>query len=156
MILKNLQIRFSNKMPNMEEVEEEMRERARAEISNTWWVDGKVKNARSKDVSEMKTYLVRYWRNDGGWHTNYDYLPTYVFLAEDDTAAKQLALIYTSLHKSDDEEFRIHNLAEVDFSKREVKIKRRDTSICTGTKRKQLEKMINNAHFDRFEDAIFK
>ena len=142
-------------MPDMEEVQAERNARARAEVSNPWWLNEKVKNAKNRKASEMKTYLVRYWRNDGSWHNDHwDPNPTYSFYAKSDDEAMNIALGYISVNKVGNEDFWIDKLAEVKFEKREVVVQ--DYKPETFGNNKTLERKLKGAKFKELSDAIFK
>ena len=40
----------------------------------------------------MKQYVVVYWRNDGEYHSKFEYTPHYVFKARNDTQALHIAM----------------------------------------------------------------
>lgn len=142
-------------MPRIEEVEAERRERARAEISNPWWIN-EGKNRRNEgDKSVMKNYIVQYWRNDGSWHNDHwDPNPTYSFYAKSDDEAMNIALGYISVNKVGNEDFWIDKLAEVKFEKREVVVQ--DYKPETFGNNKTLERKLKGAKFKELSDAIFK
>jgi|SRR3989338_5895355 len=98
----------------------------------------------------MKTYFVKYWRNDGEWHSvGYDLAPTFVFEAREDGEAGKLALGYIIISKKEGEDFWISKLFE--FNCKEVKIRDKFSDSNSAA---QLEEKLRAANFMPFNEGF--
>jgi len=99
-----------------------------------------------------KSYVVRYWSDDGNWGSSYDRFTTFSFLANSDDEAREVASDYITLKGFSPKEYGIQNLIEIKFDKREIDIhptQSKNRHNCTS-----LEEMIENYDFKRFEEMV--
>ena len=155
----NIDLLILIKMPDMEEVEAERRERARAEISNPWWLDKKTKNYGGTDLPKVKTYLVQYCRNSGEWDAMTASFPIFVFYASRDRDARELAYGYMVKERVGSEYFKIDNLSQLKVKNKQGKLEFIARELKVDEEKpiqKDIQIRVVNANFQKMQDFLLK
>lgn len=97
----------------------------------------------------LKTYVASYWRNDGGWHSEFEYAPSYTFCARNDSTAQEVARDFYWKNKSGWADFSLISLIEIELRTKNISqgktgltLLRREIKISFDKERDELETMI--------------
>ena len=97
----------------------------------------------------MKQYVVVYWRNDGEYHSKFEYTPHYVFKARNDTQALHIAMAIGSKETRYWSDFFFDRLVEaqlrgiVEEGRREIRLEERIVQVD----KEQMNKDLHGAKY---------